>query len=187
MFVSIVGVDQIPLGYYKDKVTIEGMVAAYGGTSLRASQFHDLVLTLAKALTKLPLVGFYPAFDVRPVEVHDVAVRLAEIVEGELPATAGRLLRPAAAQRAGAVAGVPAPQDRQTTAAGADQAAREDVPGAARRCGDRARRRDRDVGGVPRPKAVIGPAAVRRPEPVSGGSGAVPRRRRRPRRPRRRR
>jgi uncharacterized protein YbjT (DUF2867 family) len=89
VFVSIVGVDRIPLGYYKDKVTIEGMVAAYGGTSLRASQFHDLVLTLAKALTKLPLVGFYPAFDVRPVEVHDVAVRLAEIVEGALPAQPG--------------------------------------------------------------------------------------------------
>lgn len=89
VFVSIVGVDKIPLGYYKDKVTIEGMVAAYGGTSLRASQFHDLVLTLAKALTKLPLVGFYPAFDLRPVEVRDVAVRLAEIVEGELPAKPG--------------------------------------------------------------------------------------------------
>ncbi|MET7423805.1 NAD(P)H-binding protein [Dactylosporangium sp. NPDC005555] len=86
VFVSIVGVDRIPLGYYRDKVTIEGMVAAYGGTSLRASQFHDLVLTLAKAMTKLPLVGFYPAFDLRPVEVHDVAVRLAEIVEGDLPA-----------------------------------------------------------------------------------------------------
>ncbi len=89
VFVSIVGVDRIPLGYYKDKVTIERMVAAYGGTSLRASQFHELVLTLAKALTKLPLVGFYPAFDLRPVEVHDVAVRLAEIVEGDLPAKPG--------------------------------------------------------------------------------------------------
>src|SRR5687767_11263001 len=40
VFVSIVGVDRIPLGYYRDKVTIEGMVAAYGGTTLRASQFH---------------------------------------------------------------------------------------------------------------------------------------------------
>lgn len=86
VFVSIVGVDKIPFGYYNDKVTIEGMVAAYGGTSLRASQFHDLVLTLAKALTKLPLIGFYPSFDLRPVEVHDVAVRLAEVVEGDLPA-----------------------------------------------------------------------------------------------------
>jgi uncharacterized protein YbjT (DUF2867 family) len=87
VFVSIVGVDRIPLGYYKDKVAIEWMVTEYGGTSLRASQFHDLVLSLAKALTKLPLVAFYPAFDLRPVEVHDVAVRLAEVVEGELPAT----------------------------------------------------------------------------------------------------
>jgi uncharacterized protein YbjT (DUF2867 family) len=89
IFVSIVGVDRIPLGYYKDKVAIEKLVAAYGGTSLRASQFHDLVLTLAKAMTKLPLIGFYPAFDLRPVEVHDVAVRLAELVEGALPATPG--------------------------------------------------------------------------------------------------
>ena len=94
VFVSIVGVDRIPLGYYKDKVTIERMVAAYGGTSLRASQFHELVLTLAKALTKLPLVGFYPAFDLRPVEVHDVAVRLAEIVEGDLPAKPGDISGP---------------------------------------------------------------------------------------------
>jgi uncharacterized protein YbjT (DUF2867 family) len=94
VFVSIVGVDKIPFGYYNDKVTIEGMVAAYGGTSLRASQFHDLVLTIAKAMTKLPLVGFYPAFDLRPVEVHDVAVRLAEIVEGDLPATPADLSGP---------------------------------------------------------------------------------------------
>ncbi len=86
VFVSIVGVDRIPFGYYNAKVTIEKMVTAYGGTTLRASQFHNLALTLAKALTKLPLVGFYPAFDLRPVEVHDVAVRLAEIVEGDLPA-----------------------------------------------------------------------------------------------------
>lgn len=89
VFVSIVGVDRVPLGYYRDKVTIEGMVAAYGGTTLRASQFHDLVLTVAKAMTKLPGVGFYPAFDLRPVEVQDVAVRLAEVVEGALPATPG--------------------------------------------------------------------------------------------------
>ncbi|WP_327005686.1 NAD(P)H-binding protein [Dactylosporangium sp. NBC_01737] len=94
VFVSIVGVDRIPFGYYNDKVTIEGMVAAYGGTNFRASQFHDLVLTLAKAMTKLPLVGFYPAFDLRPVEVHDVAVRLAEIVEGELPAKPADLSGP---------------------------------------------------------------------------------------------
>ena len=155
VFVSIVGVDRIPLGYYKDKVTIEGMVAAYGGTSLRASQFHDLVLSMAKALTKLPLVGFYPAFDVRPVEVHDVAVRLAEIVEGATAGAAGRFLRPAAAQHASAVAGIPHP-NRQTTAARPDQAARTDLPGATGRRGNRARRRDRDVGGVPGPEAVSG-------------------------------
>jgi uncharacterized protein YbjT (DUF2867 family) len=85
VFVSIVGVDRIPFGYYNAKVTIEKLVAAYGGTSFRASQFHDLVLTVAKAMTKLPLVGFYPAFDLRPVEVRDVAVRLADVVEGAPP------------------------------------------------------------------------------------------------------
>ncbi|MGI5178196.1 SDR family oxidoreductase [Dactylosporangium sp. CA-152071] len=94
VFVSIVGVDRIPFGYYNAKVAIEKMVAEYGGTSFRASQFHDLVLTIAKGMTRLPLVGFYPAFDLRPVEVHDVAVRLAEIVEGELPATPADLSGP---------------------------------------------------------------------------------------------
>jgi uncharacterized protein YbjT (DUF2867 family) len=82
VFVSIVGVDRIPLGYYNDKVAIERLVTGYGGSVLRATQFHDLVLTMAKALTKLP-VGFYPAFDFQPVDTMDVAVRLAELAEGE--------------------------------------------------------------------------------------------------------
>src|SRR6476660_3094104 len=45
VFVSIVGVDRVPLRYYRDKVEIEGLVAASGvpWTVLRASQFHDLL------------------------------------------------------------------------------------------------------------------------------------------------
>jgi uncharacterized protein YbjT (DUF2867 family) len=83
IYVSIVGVDKVPLPYYRHKFEIEGHISARGGSILRATQFHNLVLGMARALTRAP-VGLYPAFDFQPVHTRDVARRLAEIAE--LPA-----------------------------------------------------------------------------------------------------
>lgn len=48
IYQSIVGVDQIPLGYYRQKLAAEQVVADSGlsFTIVRATQFHDLVYSL---------------------------------------------------------------------------------------------------------------------------------------------
>ncbi|GAA2604184.1 NAD(P)H-binding protein [Dactylosporangium fulvum] len=81
VYVSIVGVDRVPLPYYRSKYRIEQTIRASGGSILRATQFHGLVHAFARVLTKAPL-GFYPAFAFQPVDTGDVARRLAEIAEG---------------------------------------------------------------------------------------------------------
>src|SRR5215218_10286539 len=45
VLMSIVGIEHIPLGYYRDKVEVERLVTESGvpHTILRATQFHDLV------------------------------------------------------------------------------------------------------------------------------------------------
>lgn len=81
LYVSIVGVDRIPYRYYRAKLEVERMVEESGlpWTVLRATQFHDLVLTLAQQFTRPPLV-VVPKVRVQPVDVRDVAERIAELV-----------------------------------------------------------------------------------------------------------
>ncbi len=81
--ISIVGVDRIPLGYYKGKVEIERMVAASGipHTILRATQFHDFIAGIFAAQRWVPVL-FTPAFSFQPIDVRDVAARLTELVDG---------------------------------------------------------------------------------------------------------
>lgn len=82
--VSIVGVDRIPLGYYRQKVEGERVLEASGlpHTLLRATQFHDLVVAFFTAQRFLPVV-FAPRFSMQPIDTADVAVRLGELVAAE--------------------------------------------------------------------------------------------------------
>lgn len=87
VFLSIVGVDRIPYGYYIDKVANEEAIAASGipFTILRATQFHSFPLTM------LAMTGghvFLKGLKLQPIGVEDVAVRLAELTAG---APAGRV------------------------------------------------------------------------------------------------
>jgi uncharacterized protein YbjT (DUF2867 family) len=84
VFVSIVGVDRVPLRYYRDKVEIEGLVAASDvpWTVLRASQFHDLLLTLLQTLGRSPVLPVLAGGSFQPIDVRDVADRLAELSTG---------------------------------------------------------------------------------------------------------
>jgi uncharacterized protein YbjT (DUF2867 family) len=86
VLISIVGIDDIPLGYYRDKVEVERFVVESGvpHTILRATQFHALVEKLLTVQRRLPVV-LAPAFDVQPIAVEDVAERLAELA-GSVPA-----------------------------------------------------------------------------------------------------
>lgn len=90
VYVSIVGIDRVPYSYYRAKLEVERLLAASGlpWTVLRATQFHDLLLVMAQQLSRLPVVLVPAGARVQPVDVDEVATRLAELAEG---APAGRV------------------------------------------------------------------------------------------------
>ena len=85
VYVSIVGVDTVPLGYYRAKLAAEQVVEGSGlpWTILRATQFHDLVLRVAATLARLPVMPVPAGTSLQPVDVGEVAARLADIATGE--------------------------------------------------------------------------------------------------------
>ncbi|MFE9393278.1 SDR family oxidoreductase [Streptomyces sp. NPDC006784] len=90
VYISIVGVDRIPFPYYKAKFAAERLLERSGvpWTIQRTTQFHDLVASLTTAQRRLPGVVAPAGFRFQPVEVTEVAHRLATAVRGE---PAGRL------------------------------------------------------------------------------------------------
>ncbi|GAA3563217.1 NAD(P)H-binding protein [Amycolatopsis ultiminotia] len=84
IYVSIAGVDRVPLGYYRAKLEAEQVLAGSGlpCTILRATQFHALVRAGLAAVARLPVVPV-PRWRFQPVDVRDVAARLAELAVGE--------------------------------------------------------------------------------------------------------
>ncbi|MBJ8344177.1 SDR family oxidoreductase [Antrihabitans sp. YC2-6] len=87
--ISIVGIDDIPLFFYRAKHEIEDLVAAaeLPWTTLRATQFHDLVLSMFTAQRFAPVL-LTPAFSFQTIDVRDVALRLSELA---LQPAAGRV------------------------------------------------------------------------------------------------
>jgi uncharacterized protein YbjT (DUF2867 family) len=94
VYISIVGVDRIPIagtvdrmmfGYFQTKLATERVVAESGlpWTTLRTTQFHDLILMVARPLAKLPLVPVPAGFRFQPVDAGEVAARLVELTLGE--------------------------------------------------------------------------------------------------------
>ncbi|MFD0254495.1 SDR family oxidoreductase [Streptomyces sp. NPDC127113] len=90
VYISIVGVDRVPYGYYRSKLAVERMVeeSGLGWTVLRATQFHDLVVQVLRALAKAPVLPLPAGIRDQPVEVAEVADRLAALAAG---APAGRV------------------------------------------------------------------------------------------------
>ncbi|MFV0137148.1 SDR family oxidoreductase [Streptomyces sp. HMX87] len=84
VYISIVGVDRVPFGYYRSKHTVERLVeeSGLGWTVLRATQFHDLLVSLFQALAKPPVMLLPAGVRDQPVEVAEVADRLAELAVG---------------------------------------------------------------------------------------------------------
>lgn len=85
VYISIVGVDRVPFGYYRVKLAVERLLADCGlpVTVLRATQFHDLLLAVAQRLIRLPVVPVPSGALFQPVETAEVAERLAELALGE--------------------------------------------------------------------------------------------------------
>jgi uncharacterized protein YbjT (DUF2867 family) len=94
VYISVVGADRIPMvsrvdramfGYFGSKLAAERIVAGSGlpFTTLRATQFHDLILMVAQQMAKLPVIPAPAGFQVQPVDADEVAARLVELALGE--------------------------------------------------------------------------------------------------------
>jgi uncharacterized protein YbjT (DUF2867 family) len=85
VYISIVGVDRFPHGYFKAKLAAEDVITTSGlpWTTLRATQFYDLILKGARQLGKLPVIPVPSGFATQPVDSGEVADRLAELALGE--------------------------------------------------------------------------------------------------------
>lgn len=90
LYVSIVGVDRHPFPYYRAKHEAERLVEDSGVpyTILRATQFHDLVLTVVRGLTRSPVVPVPAGWRFQPVDVAEVGERVAALA---LAPPAGRV------------------------------------------------------------------------------------------------
>lgn len=102
--ISVVGADRVPVlsafdrasfSYFPMKLQTESVVEAAGlpWTLLRATQFHDLILMVARMLTKLPIVPVPAGFRFQPIDADEVAARLVELVHagpsGRVPDVGG--------------------------------------------------------------------------------------------------
>jgi uncharacterized protein YbjT (DUF2867 family) len=94
VYISVVGAERIPVvsgidravfGYFASKRAAEKVVEDSGlpWTTLRATQFHDLILTVAQQLAKLPVAPVPAGFRFQPVDTGEVAARLVELTLGE--------------------------------------------------------------------------------------------------------
>ncbi|MGI8875593.1 MAG: SDR family oxidoreductase [Egibacteraceae bacterium] len=84
VYISIVGVDQVPYSYYRTKLAAEGALARSGPpwSVLRTTQFHDLVATATAWLSRLPVTVVPAVTSFQPIDVREVADRLAELATG---------------------------------------------------------------------------------------------------------
>lgn len=84
-YISIVGIDDHPFPYYQGKLRTERLIADSGVpyTLLRATQFHDLVLSIVSGLAKPPVALVPKGFATQSIDVRAVAERLAELAAGD--------------------------------------------------------------------------------------------------------
>jgi uncharacterized protein YbjT (DUF2867 family) len=84
VLISIADIDKIPIKFYRDRCRIEEVVRSSGipFTIQRATQFHFLVARFFSAQRLLPVL-VAPSIRLQPVEVDEVAVRLATLASGE--------------------------------------------------------------------------------------------------------
>ncbi|MGH3633235.1 MAG: SDR family oxidoreductase [Mycobacterium sp.] len=100
VYISIVGIDRIPLGYYQRKLADEHLIGCSGlpWTVLRATQFHDLIAVALRMLAKPPILMVPAGWRFQPIDVRDVGVRLAELAlaepAGRVPDIGGPEIRP---------------------------------------------------------------------------------------------
>jgi uncharacterized protein YbjT (DUF2867 family) len=93
LYISVVGADRIPVvsgidramfGYFASKLAAERAVADSGlpWTTLRATQFHELILMTVRQVARLPLIPVPAGFHFQPIDAGEVAARLVELALG---------------------------------------------------------------------------------------------------------
>jgi uncharacterized protein YbjT (DUF2867 family) len=89
VLLSIVGIDSIPMGFYKQRVEIENIALRSGVplTLQRATQFHPFVEAMFTAQRFSP-VFVSPSIRFQPIATDEVAARLVDLAAG---APAGRV------------------------------------------------------------------------------------------------
>jgi uncharacterized protein YbjT (DUF2867 family) len=91
--ISVVGADRVPLasavdramfGYFGAKLAAEQAVAGSGlpWSTLRATQFHDLIYLVVRQLARLPVVPVPAGIRFQPIDAAEVAARLVELALG---------------------------------------------------------------------------------------------------------
>jgi len=91
--ISVTGADRVPqdglldrtmFGYFGSKLDAERVIAASGlpWTTLRATQFYDLLLMMGRAMARLPVVPVASGMRFQPVDAGEVAARVAELALG---------------------------------------------------------------------------------------------------------
>ncbi|RFU19625.1 SDR family oxidoreductase [Geodermatophilus marinus] len=81
VYVSIVGVDRVPYGYYRAKFATEQVLLASGlpVTLLRITQFHDFVDQLLETARRGPVLPVPMGWRAQPVDVGEAAAHTAEV------------------------------------------------------------------------------------------------------------
>jgi hypothetical protein len=91
VYISIVGIDRLPFGYYRCKLAAEALIQSSGlpWSLLRATQLHSFLDGTLQAATRIPLLTPLPT-DLRfqPIAESEVAQHLCELVQA---APAGRV------------------------------------------------------------------------------------------------
>jgi uncharacterized protein YbjT (DUF2867 family) len=109
--ISVTGADRVPqegrldrtmFGYFGMKLEAEQVIAGSGlpWTTLRVTQFYDLLLMVARAMARLPVIPAPCGVRFQPVDAGEVAARLAELAlgppSGLVPDLAGPRIYPMA-------------------------------------------------------------------------------------------
>ncbi|MGW0179857.1 SDR family oxidoreductase [Nocardia sp. NPDC003345] len=84
VYLSIVGIDHHALGYYRAKAECEALLqhSDLPWTTLRATQFHDLIAEIFDLQRWSPVLAVPAKVSFQPVDVLEVADRLAELAAG---------------------------------------------------------------------------------------------------------
>jgi uncharacterized protein YbjT (DUF2867 family) len=87
IYVSIVGCDRIPQGYYRVKSACELIWrrSQLPVTVVRATQFHTLLVEIAQAVTLGPIAVVAQDMTFQPCDHHWIAAQLADIALGPTP------------------------------------------------------------------------------------------------------